>query len=919
MSLEAGDIQPPGGTERAPPADLDQIDALVADYTRRIVQLLRDRLCVVIRARRPDILEHFENDTTPGGDSAEQLLNLMQAWGIWFQLLNIAEENAGMRRRRMAERLGGPEGVPGTFASVIAAAAAAGVSAEQLQAVLSECLVQPTITAHPTEAKRVTALQIHRRIYLLLFELEETRWTKRERAELIERLDSEIELLWLTGELRLERPTVPQEITWGLHFFTQTLYVTVPVMLNRLQRALAKHYPDQQFTIPNLVSFVSWIGGDRDGNPNVTDATTDLALRLGRQAALDHYAEKIDVLARRLSISQWAIRIPESFLQSYRQLLSGPPDVHEELEQRNPGELFRQYASVMSLKLQQTPRRKVAPRRRRIHYRNAGQLRDDLQVLEQGLVDSGCSSLALQLVTPLRREVEAFGFYTMPIDLRDNSAVIRHTLGQMANLEQPGKPWQEWVEEELARPLQQPVAPGALDDTAAATLNMFRSANRIMREHGQGAVHHFILSMSETALDVLGVYVLARHAGLFRDREARESCRLPIVPLFETAADLQRAPEIMKQLLQRPLVRRSVREQGGWQEVMIGYSDSNKSGGFLNSYWELSKAQSRLARIGQEAGIRVTFFQGRGGSVSRGGVPAGRAIAALPAGTLQGRLRVTEQGEVVSSKYANEGTARYQLELLASSTLGHMLHVSGEPAAATPEFDEAMEAMSNLAYTAYRKLVEDPSLVPYFEAASPVEELASLNIGSRPARRTGRRTLEDLRAIPWVFAWTQNRSMVPGWYGVGYALDQFIAVRSVDGMKLLQRMFNESGMFRTLIDEVEKTLALIDMEVAEAYAALVPDRKAAKRLHTMILDEHRRTRERVLQISSAKQPAERFRRFSRKLQRRYPALREAGLRQVELVRVLRERGSGSAEDNGNPLIPLLLSMNCVATGLGWTG
>lgn len=916
MSLEAGDIQPPGGAERAPPADLDQIDALVADYTRRMVALLHESLCKVIRARRPDVLEYFEHTTAPG-DNGEQLVNLMQAWGIWFQLLDIAEENAGMRRRRMAERLGGPAGVPGTFASVIAAAADAGVPFERIQEVLVQCRVQPTITAHPTEAKRVTVLQIHRRIYLLLFKLEETRWTKRERAELVESLDSEIELLWLTGELRLERPTVPQEITWGLHFFTQTLYNTVPDMLERLQRALAECYPGQEFTIPTLLSFVSWIGGDRDGNPNVTDATTDLALRLGREAALDHYAEKVSLLARRLSISQSALRVPQNFLEHCQRMLSLIPDMRRELEQRNPGELFRQYASVMSLKLQQTPRRRVAPRRRRIHYRKAEQLRDDLQVLEQGLVDAGCQRLAQQLVTPLRREVEAFGFYTMPIDLRDNSGVIRHTLTQMANLERPGKPWQEWVEEELARPLEEPVSPNVLDDTSAATLNMFRSAAEIMQEHGPGAVHHFILSMSETMLDVLGVYVLARHAGLFRDREARESCRLPIVPLFETAADLQRAPDIMQELLQRPLVRRSVREQGGWQEVMIGYSDSNKSGGFLTSYWELSKAQSRLARIGREAGIPVTFFQGRGGSVSRGGVSAGRAIAALPAGVLQGRLRVTEQGEVVTSKYANEGTARYQLELLASSTLEHMLHADAAPAATTPEFDEAMEAMSNLAYTAYRKLVEDPGLVPYFEAASPVEELAALNIGSRPARRTGRRSLEDLRAIPWVFAWTQNRSVVPGWYGVGYAMDQFIAVRGVAGTKLLQRMFKESDLFRTLIDEVEKTLALLDLEVAKAYTTLVADEKSAKRIHTMILDEYRRTHERVLQISGAKQPAERFRRFSRKLKRRYPALRQAGLRQVELVRALREKGRDGVD--GDPLVPLLLSMNCIATGLGWTG
>ena len=912
MSLEAGEIQPPGGAERAPPANLDQIDTLVADYTRRIATLLHERLCAVIQARCPGILEHFKTDTTLK-ENDDRLLNLMQAWSIWFQLLDIAEENAGMRRRRMAERLGGPAGVPGTFANIIANAAAAGVPASRVQKILAECRVQPTITAHPTEAKRVTVLQIHRRIYLLLFEMEETRWTKRERTELVERLDSEIELLWLTGELRLERPTVSQEIAWGLHFFTQTLYDTVPVMMDRLQRALEQYYPDEQFTIPTLLGFVSWIGGDRDGNPNVTDETINLALRQGRQAALENYARKLNILARRVSISRFAVEVPAAFKERYKILAS--PEMREELEQRNPGELFRQYASIMCLKLQQTPRGEATPRRRRIHYRHSGQLVEDLQALERGLVESGCNRLARQLLTPLRREVEAFGFYTMPLDLRDNSGVTRHTLAQMAALE--NKPWQEWVEEELSCPLQKPISPSDLDDTGAATLNMFKAAARHMRVHGRHAVHHFILSMSETALDILGIYVLARHAGLYTDREARESCNLPIVPLFETAVDLQQAPGIMQDLLQRPVVRRSVKQQGGEQEVMIGYSDSNKSGGFLTASWELSKAQARMARIGREVGVLVTFFQGRGGSASRGGVSAGRAIASVPPGTLQGRLRVTEQGEVVTSKYANEGTARYQLELLASSTLEHMLHGNLPETPAQHEFDEAMEALSNLAYTAYRKLVEDPGLVPYFEAASPVEELASLNIGSRPARRTGQRTLDDLRAIPWVFAWTQNRSVVPGWYGVGYALHEFIKVRNTEGQQLLKKMFHECELFRLVIDEVEKTLALIDLEVAQAYARLVPDRAAAERLHGMILDEHQRTRTQVLQLANAKQAAERFRRFSRKLNRRYPALHQAGLHQVELVRTLREQGRDSS--NGDPLIPLLLSMNCVATGLGWTG
>jgi phosphoenolpyruvate carboxylase len=377
------------------------------------------------------------------------------------------------------------------------------------------------------------------------------------------------------------------------------------------------------------------------------------------------------------------------------------------------------------------------------------------------------------LVRPIRREVESFRFSTVRLDMRENTTKLNAALadlwrtggqslpraergadGRAEELPaQDSDAWRQWLGSELARP----VAPGMpvpeLPADSAETLGMFRLVRELRDEIDREAFGSFVLSMTRSVSDVLGAYLLAKTAGLFADTAAVESCTLPIVPLFETIEDLQRAPVIMKELLAVPLVRRSVRSQGGVQEVMIGYSDSNKDGGFLTSNWELSKAQIKLTRLGKEAGVPIAFFHGRGGSVSRGGAPTGRAIAAQPAGSIQGRMRITEQGEVVSFKYANRGTAQYQIELLAASVVEHSLKSEREKALVpTAEFDEVMEALSGAAQASYRSLVDHPDLLAYYQAASPLEELSMLNLGSRPARRFGARSLSDLRAIPWVFA-----------------------------------------------------------------------------------------------------------------------------------------------------------------------
>ena len=894
------------------------LDSATASYAGNLIDLLAEQLRQVIGQRKPEILPVFDGKQSLPRDDNELLLAGLQAWGIWFQLLNIAEENAAMRRRRVTESIQGLEHVSGTFANVIAQAAGMGLSHQEVQVLLNGMKVTPTITAHPTEAKRVTVLQIHRRIYVILYRLEATRWTPRERESLEAQLRNEIDLLWLTGELRLEKPSVIQEIRWGLHFFEQTLYERVPETLERLDLALSEHYPDQAFTVPPLFRFGTWIGGDRDGNPFVNNSVTREALSLNRQAVLQHYRKQLEGLFQKISVSIHAIRAPAGFLERLDSLLDASGQ-RKKLEKRNPGEIFRQFVFCLLEKIKNTEKKSTLSS---FAYDSPDRFIQDLKILEQGLEQSDCMQLARAQVMPLRRQAEAFRFCTARLDVRENSTVITRALQdiwrQRQDRETPPEAdsaaWLEWIQEELATPFEQLPHFSFSDRQSASTFGLFQLIAETRQTLDREAVGGFILSMTRSVADVLGVYLLAKYAGVFIDSQAVELSPLPVIPLFETIDDLRAAPRIMQALLQTPVVRRSVKEQGGIQEVMIGYSDSNKDGGFLTANYELSRAQAELTKTGIKRKIPIVFFHGRGGSVSRGGSPAGDAIAAQPAGTVNGKLRITEQGEVVSSKYANHGTAQYEMELLAASVMGHTLKsMEAQQHDHPPEFEQAIDALSSLAHTAYRQLVEEAGLVDYYHAASPVQELGKLRIGSRPSRRFGAETLDDLRAIPWVFAWTQNRHHIPAWYGLGSAVENFVKVRGQEGVKLLREMYENWRLFELLIDEIEKSLAFVDAEVMRSYAGLLDRSDIKEKFYLRIVREHELSIEKILLVTGETKLGERFPRFSRKLERRGDILKQVGLAQVELVKRFREQGKQS------DLVALLLSINCVSAGLGWTG
>ncbi len=915
------------GTERAVDADLN-VAELSAAYAKKVTDLMTKQLKAVIKKRQPEILPLFLGESEIPEDNTALLLGVLQAWSIWFQLLNIAEENTAMRRLRLIENTRGVGQVSGTFGNVFATSMKDRVSADEIQKLINDACIRPTITAHPTEAKRVTVLEIHRKIYILLKELENQRWTERERERLVSNLRNEIDLLWLTGELRLEKPTVKTEVNWGLHFFEETLFGSVPEMIEKLEWVLKKYYPERDFDIPPFFQFGAWIGGDRDGHPFVTNDVTEQALLANRRTCLKRYEQRLAELVQRVSISRNAVVVSKDFNQSLEKILGESGD-GENIASRNPGEVFRQYVVCTQRLLEGTISNTNGGTLRHIGYANADEFIDDLKQLEQGLVEANCEEQSTSLITPLRREVEAFRFRTMRMDLRENSTMINNTLAALwrqitgvSDGDNPpaadSKEWQAWLISELERPLEELPSFRDLDDASASTFGMFCMVKEMMEKLDREAFGNCILSMTQTVADILGLYVLAKYAGLFTDKASIDKCTLPIVPLFETIDDLQRSSEMMEEFLSIPVVRRSVEQVGGVQEVMLGYSDSNKDGGFFTANWQLTKTQAELTIVGEKAGIPISFFHGRGGSVSRGGAPLGRAIAAQPAGSIHGQMRITEQGEVVSSKFANKGTAQHNMELLVSGVFMHTLKSQSETELVpNDEIDAAAEELSNFCFDAYKELAETEGLVDYYNAASPADELVKMNIGSRPARRFGVNSLSDLRAIPWVFAWTQNRHLVTSWYGVGSGLKKFIEAHGNDADTLLEKMFKESRIFRLIIDGVEKSLSQVNMEIAKAYASLVKDESLKERILDMFLDEYELTKKLTLRVTGEKELLDRFPKFKRQFGRREKILGKAGLLQVKLVERFRSRED--EKDQSNDLVPLLLSINCISAGLGSTG
>ena len=860
----------------------------VSELTALMISLWRN----VLARRAPYITEHLETITKKPLPSGKHAIPYLQALNIRFQLLRIVDEIESMRRRRAAETADGPAAIPETFASLVAS----GQNTADIKALAASTFVGPTFTAHPTETKRVTVLEIHRRIYRGIVALETDRWTPRERDRLVEKIESEIDLLWFTGELRIDRPTPDDEIAWGLHFFRDILFDIVPDVLAQFNRAVQTSVSGSAEHLPSL-GFHSWIGGDRDGNPNITSAVTRRALQLGTKTVADWYIKLLTEAAAQLSVSNRIAPLDAAHAQTVKGIIRG-----SDAESVNANELFRQALSAMRLRIESNS------------YLHVSDFILDIQTVENALLSLGAEQLARHHLQPIRWLANVFGFRTVTLDIRQNSTVTNAVLKEIWEVVEGDMPpdtgsaeWSERLRTELAQELLPRLDTDGLSSQGQELMALLALMHQVVSGADPKAIGPFILSMTQSADDLASVLLLARYAGF--DREAPE---LRVVPLFETIADLRASSEIMRQFLQVPCARRSLTRQNQAVEVMLGYSDSNKDGGFFCSSWEVHCAQSRLVATLSAMDLDVVFFHGRGGSVSRGGAPTHRAIAAQPAGTIGQSIRLTEQGEVLSAHYANRGTAAAHLELLMSSAVEHRLLKPTRQM--NPEHEDALSALAGISQTAYTRLIHTPGFLDYFQAASPVEELASLKIGSRPARRFGANSLDDLRAIPWVFAWSQNRHLLTGWYGFGSAIESFVSIRGSASESLLAEMFNQSEFFRLVVDETEKTLFQTDLDIAAQYSSLVENEEVRARIFTLLSDEYAKSVDAVKNISGCANLATRFPEFRHQFDRYARDLNRVHTLQIELL------GNARRDDQDTSVsIPLLQSMNCISSALGWTG
>lgn len=875
-----------------PPDAEHEIGRIEPSYATHLRDELRNVWHHVIARRAPHVAAWIKTGGKAAVPTGNEAIPYLQALTIWFQLLRIIEENVAVRERRNLESEKGPEAVPGSFAAAIDSNSP---NLETLTCAASELSVGPTITAHPTEAKRVTILEIHRRIYRRLVSLETQRWTPRERGEILAEIEGEVDLLWATGELRMERPTLDDEIEWGLQFFRDSVFDAVPMVFEAFDRASERAFGKTIETSPCL-KFHSWIGGDRDGNPNVTAEVTAKALEKNKAVAVELYCNGLTEAAAKISISDNIVRVPAPHRAKLQKIAAKRQD-----QGKNPNELFRQAMSGVVYQLQADK------------YAHVGQFQSDLEVIERALCAIEADQLARQHIRPLMSQASVFGFRAMTLDVRQNSTVTTATIEAVWALvggEVPALGTKEWsarLRQEISAPELTEIDHSKLPSEAAELLALLQLMAEARQSVDPDALGPFILSMTRSCDDLLGVYLLARYAGF-----GAETLDLSVVPLFETIDDLRNAPAILKELFTVPLARRSLKRRNNRVEIMLGYSDSNKDGGYVCSTWELDCAQRKIARTLDEFGCQAKFFHGRGGSVSRGGAPTGRALGAQPEGTIAGQLRITEQGEVVSANYANRGTAAAHLELLAASALTHTL--AGSDRIHRPEFTEALDALSGLSQTAYVSLLNKDGFVAYFQEASPVEELARLKIGSRPARRFGASSLADLRAIPWVFAWSQNRHLITGWFGFGTAMQSYRRVRQDSGDAILKEMFETSPLFKLIVDEVEKSLFHTDLDLAAQYADLVQDQAVRDDIFGAIETEYALAREAMTFLNGTREIGTRFPKLASRFERVRDDLDRVNVLQVNLL-----RESRGASQKGAVSVPLLQSMNSISAALGWTG
>ncbi|MDQ3009288.1 MAG: phosphoenolpyruvate carboxylase [Acidobacteriota bacterium] len=938
------------------------------------------------------------------GLSLDDVIGLIRAFSVYFQLVNIAEQHHRIRRKRFYElhTPDKPQGgsIADTFRQI--AEDGDGELRARIEHVVQRLEIVPVMTAHPTEAARRSLLEKHRHIADLLAAFDDDNLPPRRRTELQAELAAEVESIWQTDEVRHTQPTVLDEVNNVLYYFDAALFDSVPALLEELERRLKESFDVQLPDGAAPLRFGSWVGGDRDGNPFVTPDVTWETLRLQQRLILRKYITAVAELSRRSSESIRFAPPSDELKASIERDAREMKKTAEEVFKRNPQEPYRQKLSFIYRRLENTEKRNqdlasalrietpnqlisIRPALPIIAaltksdtmtdsvYRTGAELWEDLRTVRDSM-RAGKASLAARAVDRLMRQVATFDLHLATLDLRQHSDRHRAALTEITSGLKLAKDYEQmneqeraaWLTEELTTPRPLVATDAQYSEETTETLNVFRVARRALEEISPDAIRTYIVSMTREASDLLAVLVLAKQAGLGDGETGRRGdgetekgnlsalrapslnppvapsprpsvppSRLAVAPLFETIDDLRRAPEVMQRLFDNPVYRRRLESQGSLQEVMIGYSDSSKDGGILTSSWELSKAQGRLWQVARACGVELRLFHGRGGTVGRGGGPSHEAILAQPSGTVAARIKITEQGEVISSKYSLPEIAMRSLELTTAAVIAASILPAGSQTGPQAEkqgpqlehWQSVMEQISADAFATYCRFVrETEGFFDYFTQATPVEELQYMHIGSRPAKRKqGSKSLDDLRAIPWVFGWTQSRHLLPGWLAVGTALEDFIAEAPRKNLALLREMYERWRFFHSTVSNIEMTLAKADFQIARQYAERLPEPELGARIFKMLEGEYERTCRVILQITGEKRLLDKSPVLQRSIEVRNPYVDPMSYLQVELLARKRLCETDEAQCEYAPgerdklLYAILLTINGVAAGMRNTG
>lgn len=805
----------------------------------------------------------------------ERKETIARAFSTYFAITNLAEERERVRQIRQDRHEGNLED---SIEHAVGKLLEQGVTAEGFDRILGDVLIEPTFTAHPTEARRKTVKAKLRTIARILRELDECRLTTDERERLLDRLDAEITTFWGTALVRKQRPGVLDEVA-NIHWYLENvLFDVLPEIYDELDRALDGNV-DADVEVPKLYEFRSWAGSDRDGNPYVTPDVTEKTLERQREIALSSYRDRLSDLVGKLSQNEREIELDGRFEERFERRRTRLPSTAAAVEAEYPDEPYRQYVELLEASISRVA--DVRPG----GYRSPDEFVADLRALEENLHDDSLATVAEEYVSPLCRQASTFGFTLASLDLRDHRQ--QHTTAVAEALEREGITYREMSEDERVAFLTEAILQEdpvlefsdvtGYSGTAQRVLTRFDRLEDWQREYGVQAIDTYCISMCEDPSHVLEVLFLADQAGVI---DLPDHAGLDIVPLLETESALSGARHIMGTLFENDAYARALDARGGVQEIMLGYSDSNKENGFLAANWSLYVNQKRLAAITDEYDVELRLFHGRGGSISRGGGPMNDALLALPRETVTGQVKFTEQGEAIYEKYANARIAERNLEQMLNAQLRARHATLQRSTDEVPErWETAMETAAGAAREAYRDLLESDGFVEYFEQATPVQVIEDLNIGSRPASRSGERSVEDLRAIPWVFSWTQTRCIVPGWYSLAAGFEAYLD--SGGDVETLQEMYREWPFFRTTIDNAALALARTEMEIAEEYAELASP-QLREQFFPRIRAEYESARELVLEITDREHPVDRPW-LRERLQLRNPYVDPLNLLQVQLL------------------------------------